>query len=830
MIWRQGQCASAAQPPGYVRKANDSMKQQLSFTRSFVLCSAAILLVLTVLNADAFIFAEPNPTTDSSCSVSPSAPFADLSVRVTDSTGALIPKAQIRARCGAATIAGITGDDGTASLHLRSGSYSLALDAPGFAQKTLEVQLPLSDPLSITMDLGSATDTVNVSGDSSFVPYASNAGSKTNALLIEVPQSISIVSQQELESREVITVNEALRYTPGIQTDEYGVEPRFDWLKIRGFDAQTFGIFRDGMRFNSLAGKLDPFELESVEVLKGPSSVLYGELPPGGLINQVTKRPNAERSTVIEGQLGSYYRRQGGIDATGSFDHKEFYRYRLVGLVRNSDTQTNFTPDNRRLIAPAITWSPGERTHVTVLADYQHDGSKWSQFLPALGTLYNNPNGIIPVNTFLGEPGYDKVTREQASIGYTGDHLFQNGWNLHSNYRYQYIGFKGQTIFGAGFDGASLTNVSRYLFATPNTNRFNTVDTRALRRFSSGNWEQTVLFGYDYQHINQRATSYYLFGVSDLNVYHPVYGQTAIPTGAPFLDNNGVLKQNGLYAQDQIKYRNHLIFTLGGRQDFAKNGITNFLPAGANYSHLDARFTGRVGVTYLTSSGIAPYFAYSTSFLPNAGTFVYNASTGKSTTPAAPSDSRQIEGGVKIQPRTSSSFITASIFQINETNVLVADSSFNQHQDGEVRSRGLELEGIASLTHGVNLHGGYTFTATSNVSDVTAANIGKWLPQTPRNQFSAIADYTRATGKSTEFGGNFGVRFVGTNAADASNSFFTPNYTLLDSGLRFGYRHTFFSVNATNLTDKRYVATCTGLTACYYGYARNVIGTMQYRF
>jgi iron complex outermembrane receptor protein len=681
------------------------------------------------------------------------------------------------------------------------------------------------------MDLGSATDTVNVSGDTGFVPYASNAGSKTNALLIEVPQSISIVSQQEMEARGVITVNEALRYTPGIQADEYGVEPRFDWLKIRGFDAQTFGIFRDGMRFNSLAGKLDPFELDSVEVLKGPSSVLYGEIPPGGLINQVTKRPQAERSTNIEGDFGSYDRREGTFDTTGSFDRGETLRYRLLGLVRDSNTQTNFTPDNRRLIAPALTWRPSERTNLTILADYQHDDSKWSQFLPANGTLYNtNPNGIIPVSTFLGEPNYDKVTRDQGSIGYTGDHLFSDGWNLHSNYRYQYIDFKGQTIFGGGFDGNSTTNVLRYLFATPNTNRFHTVDTRGLRRFKAENWEQTVLFGYDYQHINQRATSYYLFGVNDLNIYHPVYGQTPIPTGAPYLNDNSLLQQHGLYAQDQIKYRSHLIFTLGGRQDFAKNDITNFIAGESNYSHLDERFTGRVGVTYLTASGIAPYFAYSTSFLPNAGTYTYNATTGLSTTPAIPSDARQIEGGVKIQPRTSNSFITASIFQINETNVLVADSNFNEHQDGEVRSRGVELEGVASLAHGFNLHAGYTLTATDNLNDVTSANIGKWLPQTPRSQVSAFADYTRASGRFTGLGGNFGVRFVGANAADAANSFFIPNYSLIDGGVRFGYRRTLFSINATNLTDKRYVATCTGLAACYYGYARNVVGTAKYRF
>ena len=778
-------------------------------------------------------FAAPKSTQPAAqtCSVSPSASAVEVDIHVSDQTGALVSHAQIDLRCGATAMTGITGDDGAITLSVRPGVYSLSSTAPGFAIRTLNIQVPKSTQISIRMDVGSATDTVNVSGDAGFVPYASNAGSKTNALLIEVPQSISIVSQQEMEARGIITVNEALRYTPGVQADEYGVEPRFDWLKIRGFDAQTFGIFRDGMRFNSLAGKLDPFELDSVEVLRGPSSVLYGEIPPGGLINQVTKRPQAERSTSIEGGFGSYDRRQGSIDTTGSFDQGDVFRYRLLGVVRDSNTQTSFTPDNRRLIAPALTWHPGERTNLTMLADYQHDGSKWSQFLPADGTLYNtNPNGIIPVSTFLGEPDYDKVTRDQGSAGYTGDHLFRDGWNLHSNYRYQYIDFKGQTIFGGGFDGKSTTNVLRYFFATPNTNRFNTVDTRILRRFETGVWEQTVLFGYDYQHVNQRATSYYLFGVSDLNIYRPVYGQTPLPTGAPYLNNNSLLQQHGLYAQDQIKYHGHLIFTLGGRQDFAKNDITNFIVGMPDYSHLDGRFTGRVGVTYLTSSGIAPYFAYSTSFLPNAGTFIYNAGTGLSTTPAVPSDARQIEGGVKIQPRTSNSFMTASIFQINETNVLVADSNFNEHQDGEVRSRGVELEGVASLAHGLNMHAGYTLTATNDLNDVTSANIGKWLPQTPRNQVSAFADYTRGGGRLSGLGGNVGVRFVGTNAADTLNSFFIPNYSLIDGGVRFEYRHTLFSVNATNLTDKRYVATCTGLAACYYGYARNVIGTANYRF
>jgi iron complex outermembrane receptor protein len=338
------------------------------------------------------------------------------------------------------------------------------------------------------------------------------------------------------------------------------------------------------------------------------------------------------------------------------------------------------------------------------------------------------------------------------------------------------------------------------------------------------------LFGYDYQRLGQRATSYYLFGVGNLNIFNPVYGQTTIPTGAPYLNNDTTLNQNGLYAQDQIKFKHHLVLTLGGRQDFAKNTIADFLSTTGNFARQDNKFTGRVGATYLFDSGIAPYFAFSTSFLPNAGTFVYDAKTGVADTPAVPSDARQVEGGVKFQPRNWTSFITASVFQINETNVLVANTAFTDYQTGEVRSRGVELEGVASVAHGLNVHAGYTLTATNNVSDVIPQNIGKWLPQTPRNQLSGFADYTVSGGRFAGLGGNFGVRFVGTNAADSANSFFVPKYTLLDSSLRYSYKHTIFSVNATNLTDKRYVATCISTAACYYGFERNVIGTAQYRF
>jgi iron complex outermembrane recepter protein len=385
----------------------------------------APLLFLALAASHASSTSGANPVAaDAACFIKSADPLLPVSVTVKDPSAAIVQRAAIDLRCGDTVVNAQTAADGTASLRLHPGTYHLTVLAPGFSDhlQTLTIVSP-AKAINVTLAPGSATDVINVTADSGFVPFASNAGSKTGALLIEVPQSISIINNREMENRGVITMNEALRYTPGVQADEYGFEPRFDWLKIRGFSAETFGVFRDGMRFNSLSGKLDPYELESVEVLKGPSSVLYGQVPPGGLINQVTKRPPAESQREVGVQFGAYDRRQfqGGFGSP--IDKQQIWRYRILGLVRDSGTQVNFTPDNRRLIAPSLTWHPSDRTNITGLADWQHDGTRWSQFLPSQGTLTFNPNGVIPVSTFVGEPDWEKVKRDQASLAYTGDHL-----------------------------------------------------------------------------------------------------------------------------------------------------------------------------------------------------------------------------------------------------------------------------------------------------------------------------------------------------------------------------------------------------------------------
>ena len=797
-------------------------QSRISFKRILATPIASVLLALSL---PAHAFAAGDSTGAPPC---PTGTPGNASIVVTDPSGAVVPQAAIELRCDDSAITAQTDDAGNAVVHLRPGVYRVSVFAPGFAATVQAATIgDAKSPLTIAITPGAATDTINVNADSGFVPFATNAGSKTNAQLIEVPQSISVVNEREMKDRNVRTINEALRYTPGVTPDEYGTDQRFDWLKIRGFDAQTFGVFRDGTRFNSLSGKLDPFELESVEVLKGPSSVLYGEAPPGGLINQVTKRPPNERQYVAGAEFGSYDRRQGTVDTGGPIDKQGVFRYRLLGLLRDSDTQVNFTPDNRRLIAPSFTWQPDERTTLTGLADYQHDGTRWGQSLPAEGTLYNNnPNGPIPESFFAGEPGAEGVTRDQASVAYTADHLFKDGFDAHQSYRFQHINVHASTIYAAGFASGSNTLLTRASFNAPERDNINTLDNRVLRRFTTGHWVQTVLAGYDYLRFDTHLIDN--FGSStNINAYDPVYGTTGFPAGINYTNNHGVLNQNGIYLQDQVKYRDHLVFTLGGREDWAVNDVTNFVAGEANTHQDDSKFTGRAGVTYLTNSGIAPYFSYATSFLPTVGTNIFGAAF-------KPTTGSQEEAGIKFQPHTWTSFFTVAYYNLLENNVEESEQldggEFNTIQQGQARSRGFEFEGLINLRQGWNIHSSYALDATASTQSTDAASLGKWLPQVARNTASTLLDYQVQSGRLAGLGLQGGVRFVGRNAADLDNTFFIRNYTLADAGLRYQYRHTEFQVNATNLADRRYVSTCISSASCYFGYERNVVGDVRYHF
>jgi iron complex outermembrane recepter protein len=766
----------------------------------------------------AFTSASAPPWT-ASCNI-PGDPHL-LKGTVTDPTGAAISSASLTFVCGEEQKTTVTSASGAFSVNLLPGSYQVEIVAPGFTPLSRSVTLAVGDgyaPVSFGLALGAAQNTVTVTANAGFVGGDTATGTKSNTALVEVPQSISIITGAELTSRNVQSLDQALGYTPGVSPSIYGQDSRFDWITIRGFQAQSYGLFRDGLRWQSgnTTGRIEPFGLEQVDVLKGPASVLYGQSEPGGIINLVSKRPVAASLHQVAFDAGSYNRRQGRLDFGGPLNLGNRLLYRIVGLDRTSGTQVDFIPDNRRYVAPSLTWTPGNRTAITFLGEWQYDRMNWGQFLPAYGTLLPNPNGVIPVHRYLGEPN-DFYKRQQWSAGYFFEHNFNDVWTVRQNFRYSNVANLGNVHYGYGFGPNSLRILDRFAAGYGLSSHVYAADTQAQATLNRRSVSNSILIGEDYSAAYESILSTSGPGGS-IDVFHPIYGQVA-DHYVPYSQTRSPSAQNGIYLQDQVKVKQHLIFTLGGREDWAVFRTRNLYTPGSFVRQHDSKFTGRAGITWLTNSGFAPYFSYSTSFVPTTGTNLYGVAF-------RPTTGTQYEAGAKYQPHGWRGFITGSFYNVTENNVQTADPTnpLNTVQTGAVRSRGVELEAVADLFSSLRLHAGYDYDDMV-VTKANDSTLGHRPILVPEQAASLLLNYTvpRSSLRGLEIGG--GVRYIGITTGAPDGTLPVPGYTLYDANAGYSFHGLRFSVNAANVMNKQYVAMCDTTAYCNYGAARNVIGS-----
>lgn len=691
-----------------------------------------------------------------------------------------------------------------------------------------------------------ALDMLEVSGENAigpvhgYVARRSATATKTGTPILETPQAINVVGRKEIEDRQAQSVSQALLYTPGVM-NQYGTDVRYDWLYVRGF---VPGRYLDGLRLPFGARgysqpRVESYGLERVELLKGPSSGLYGQNSPGGLLNLVSKRPTATPLREIQLQTGSFGRAQAAFDLSGPIDPEGKILYRLTGLARTTGTQLDYLEEDRVFIAPSLTLRPDADTSLTILSQYLNidsPGGGAPQGLPALGTLYANPKGRIPTKRFIGEPNYDRFKLQQGFIGYAFEHRFNDVWTVRQNLRYSHVDANTQRVQAIGL-GADNSTLSRYAWAFPERSDLFNIDNQAEARFSTGPFAHTLLLGADYLREDARYDESQLRIVPSVDVFAPVYAGTVTrpPLGTRITQGRN---QTGLYAQDEIRFGGFRL-TVSGRQDWA-DAVTRTTNAATGaltrVKQDDAAFTGRVGLSYLLDGGLAPYISYATSFQPTAG-------TDRAGQPFAPTEGEQIEGGIKFQPPGTNLLMTGTVFDLTQKNVLTPDPTdfrFNA-QTGEARVRGVELEVKASLTESLDLIASY---AAMN-SEITKANanaagasiIGNELPFVPQHQASAWLDYTFRTGDWAGLGLGAGVRYIGASVGDNANFYHIPVVTLVDAAIRydFGYRYPALkgvdlAVNATNLFDKTYVSTCIAATGCFYGNRQTVLATLRYRW
>lgn len=688
-------------------------------------------------------------------------------------------------------------------------AVALAIAAPVYGQQA-EQRLP---EVKVQAAPESATGP-----DLGYKAGRSATATKTDTPLSETPQSVTVLTRDRIEDQGATSVQDALNYAAGVRSEAYGLDSRTDTVRVRGAYPTEYS---DGLRrqiggFYTSKTRVEPYALERIEVLRGPTAMLYGQGSTGGVLNTVTKRPQAEAQREIGVQIGNYGRKQLQADLTGPLTADGDWLYRLVAVGRDSDTQVDYVPDDRSLLAPSLTWKPNGMTSLTLQALWQKDKSgSTSQFFPWEGVLLPNPNGPLPAHRFIGEPGIDRYDSERSEAGWLLQHRFNEQWTIRQNLRYvknevEYFSIYSDSFTGTAFTDPARSMIGRFGFFENRKVKLLATDQHLEGNIVTGAVRHQLLFGLEAVRHRESAMNAFddpvIFGggIPDINAYNPVYGGYTPPPLAATPDASQTM--TGLYLQDQMKIMDRWIAVAGIRRDRAINRL-----AGAP-DEKDAATSYRAGLMHLFPNGVSPYYSYSESFTPLAGTNLFGQRW-------KPLRGKQHEVGVKYQPPGAQYGITASVYDLKENNQQVADpnNALNQIQVSATRNRGFEFEFTGKLLRVLEVAAHYNYI-----------DIDKKLENLPRHQLAVWGSGRFAIGGTDGFIAGLGLRHMSDFADGAAPT--TPSLNLLDGMIGYDKGKWRYTLNVQNLTDKTYVATCLSRGDCWFGNRRTAVLSARYRF
>lgn len=662
------------------------------------------------------------------------------------------------------------------------------------------------------------------------------AGTKTDTALVEAPRSISVATRQQMDDRSVHSLDDAVRYMPGITASSYGSDTRADWLRVRGFEPTQFldGLpLPKGVYANP---KQETWNLDRLALLRGPASSVYGQTPPGGLLDMVSRRPSSDASSEIQLQYGSDNHRQINFASTGKIDDAGQFLYGISGVVRDSDTQIDHIENKRYNIAPSLTWNIDDDTRFTLLSQFTRDDTGiTSQFLPVQGTKIDMPFGSVSHHKNLGDPNWEYYDRTYYALGYAFEHRLNDVWQFKQNLRYTKSDLSFQALTVGSYPYTMVDdqgNVGRTSTSVDEDISQFAVDNNFQADFATGDIRHTVLLGLDHQRSNTNYLSIYGDGLKT-NVLNPIYGQPIVrpDRSTAYYDYDQKTYQTGLYVQDQMALDQWRL-TLGGREDWVHTGTKFFNKADATNTQRDKNFSGNAALSYVFDSGFVPYISYAESFQPTTG------ADASSTGSLKPTEGKQWEMGVKYQPPGSKTLLTAAVYDLTQKNVAVTTTVGNTpitSQTGEVKVKGLELEATSDVTDNLKVIAAYTLAK----SEVQKGDYkGNRLQLMPNQQASLWTDYTWHSGVLDGFGIGGGVRYTGNTYGDQGNTWLgkANAYTVFDASVHYdlgrldnSLKGASVAVNATNLFDKDYISTCDGFY-CYYGDQRSVVASATYKW
>lgn len=643
--------------------------------------------------------------------------------------------------------------------------------------------------------------------DNYSVPDASTA-TRTNTRTLDTPQSVQVVPQQVLEDQQILRVDDALRNVSGITGSlDYTSDAN---INIRGFNAadgfSNGSVLQDGFRINSNFSTEDTANVERVEVIKGPSSVLYGQSDPGGIINLVSKRPLAFPFYEVEVQGGSFGLFRPSVDLSGPLAEDGSLSYRLNAAYQIEDDFRDFDVDRERfLVAPVLSWDISDRTNLTLLLEYNQERT------PANAGTLAFEDGVLDIrDRIVGEPD-DFFRNRFLSVGYDLTHQFNEDWTLNHGFRYVNQDYRTVLTLPVAFDETT-GEVTRFFAERDLLTNDYTFQTNVVGEFETGSVQHQLLAGIDlnFNRLDE-LTKFDTSTPTPLNIFDPVYGAVDRPNLddlEPFPGLDSETNQAGVYLQDQITLSDQFILVGSLRYD-----IVNQINLSAdNPNRLDQALSPRMGVVYQPVENISLYANYSQSFNQNSG----QTANGN---PLEAERGRGYEVGAKGEFGDISA--TLAYFDITKENVSTTDPEnlFFTVATGEQRSQGVELDVAGEILPGWNIIANYAYIDARITEDETNP-VGNRLFNSPQNSANLWTTYEIQTGDLQGLSFGMGVNYVGSRFGDQANSFKVDDYFLTNAALFYKREEWKFGLNFNNLFDTNYISS-TGNSRTF----GNVVGT-----
>jgi iron complex outermembrane recepter protein len=643
-------------------------------------------------------------------------------------------------------------------------------------------------------------------------------GTRTETDPQDVPQTIQTIPQEVIENRQTNNLTETLRSVPGITSDSSTRQSTSD-VNIRGFFAD---YRRNGLRENlaNISG-VQTANIDRIEVLKGPASVLYGQGSFSGTINLITKKPTDKPFYQVEAAIGNYDLYRGAVDLSGPLNESKTVKYRLNLAGETAGSFVDFNNRDRFQIAPVLSWQIDENTDITFEVEYNSYSGNTDIGLPVRGTILDNPNGEIPLDRFVSDPNRDREDIELIIASYNLEHRFSDNWRIRNTFQFTTRQFSAFATFPINLQEDNRTLELIYS-DTPKFDYYNyLLDTYVVGNFNTGSIEHELVAGIELFRSE-------LFGSFDegerspIDIFTPNYDNIVYPPPTDIFRDETVTKNLGIYLQDKVEFSDNLILLAGGRFDIVNTRFEDLIAQTVDFQQ-NEEFSPRVGLVYKLIPEVSLYASYSRSFVQNFG-------VSEEGDIFDPQRGTQYEIGAKADLNDKIS-LSIAYFDLTITNVLTEDDnnpSFSV-QTGEQNSKGIELFASGEILPGWDVIGGYVYN-NATVTEDNVIPVGNRINNTPEHAISLLTNYEIQQGDWKGLGFSLGIYFVGDRQGDLDNTFEIPGYTRTDASIFYNRDKFTTALNFRNLFDIDYFQSAQTDLRVSPGDPFTVIGSVSFEF